>query len=140
VKFYLNTCIWRDFFEDRFDGLKPLGEFAFQFLKQCQEKGIEILVSDTVVLELEASLSKGRVKEMFSSFESIIREIAANAEEVSEARREWEKRNKQLPFKDVLHAIIARDNKAVLVSRDNHFFDMLSSIVEVKKPEDITLT
>ncbi|MEW6295349.1 MAG: hypothetical protein AB1467_03590 [Candidatus Diapherotrites archaeon] len=138
-KFYLDTAIWRDYFEDRKDGIKPLGEFAFQFLRQCREKDIEILVSDTVVLELERRLSKERVKEIFSSFSGIIRKVSASAEQVSEARREWQKRNRQLPFKDVLHTIIARDNKAVLVARDKHFFDLLASIVEVTMPEDITL-
>ncbi len=138
-RFYLDTSIWRDYFEDRSDGIMPLGEFAFQFLKNCTETGAEILVSDIVVFELEARLSKERVKEIFSSFRSIIRKVAANAKQVSEAREEWKKRNKALPFKDVLHAIIARDNNAILVARDNHFFDMLTSIVEVKKPEDITL-
>lgn len=138
-RFYLDTAIWRDYFEDRKDGIRPLGEFAFQFLKKCTEIGAEILVSDTVVFELEARLSKERVKEIFSSFGGIIKKIAANSGQLSEARKEWQKRNKALPFKDVLHAIIARDNDAVLVARDNHFFDMLTSIVEVEKPEDITL-
>jgi predicted nucleic acid-binding protein len=139
-RFYLDSSIWRDYFEDRRDNIRPLGEFAFQFLKKCTETGAEILVSDTVVLELEARLSKERVKEIFSSFREIIRKVAASAEQISEAREEWKKRNKQLPFKDVLHAIIARNNNAVLVARDRHFFDLLASIVEVEKPEDITLT
>lgn len=138
-RFYLDTAIWRDYFEDRADGIKPLGEFAFKFLKGCLERGIKVLVSDIVVFELEARLPKERVKEVFSSFSGIISMVVANAEQVSEARKEWQKRNKALPFKDVLHAIIARDNNAVLVARDNHFFDMLASIVEVQKPEDITL-
>ncbi len=139
-RFYLDTAIWRDYFEDRSDGIRPLGEFAFQFLKKCTETGAEILVSDTVLFELEARLSKERVREVFSSFRSVIRKVTANAGQVSEARKEWQNRNKALPFKDVLHAIIARDNNAVLVARDNHFFDMLISIVEVEKPEGITLT
>ena len=139
-RFYLDTAIWRDYFEDRSDGIRPLGEFAFQFLKKCTEAGAEILVSDAVVFELEARLSKERVREIFSSFGSIIKMVAANDGQISEARKEWQKRNKALPFKDVLHAIIARNNNAVLVARDNHFFDMLTSIVEVEKPEGIMLT
>ena len=120
--------------------MRPLGEFAFQFLKECQRKGFEIIVSDVVVLELEAHLTKERVKEIFSHFRDIIREVTATPEQVSKARKEWQKRGRQLPFKDVLHAVIAKDNKAVLVARDNHFFDFLTSIVEVDKPEDIKLT
>ncbi len=138
-KFYLDTAIWRDYFEDRKDGLRPLGEFAFQFLRECKRGGNELLVSDTVIFELEAGVSKEQVKEIFSRFKKIIRKITANDEQVSEARKEWNKRNRVLPFKDVLHAIIARDNNAVLVTRDNHFFDLLTSIVEVRRPKEITL-
>lgn len=138
-KFYLDSCIWRDYFEDRKDGIKPLGEFAFQFLRKCRKEKSKVIVSDAVVFELQARLSKERVKEIFSSFSSIILKVAVNDKQVSEARKEWKKRNKQVPFKDVLHAIIAKDNKAILVTRDRHFFDGLSSIVQVEKPEDITL-
>ncbi|MFH1586244.1 MAG: PIN domain-containing protein [Candidatus Diapherotrites archaeon] len=138
-KFYLDTAIWRDYFEDRKDGIRPLGEFAFQFLRECKRRGIEILVSDVVVIELETRLSKEQIKEIFSQFKNIVQKVDANGEQVFEARKEWRKRNRALPFKDVLHAIIARDNNAVLVTRDNHFFDLLASIVEVMRPEEITL-
>ncbi len=139
-KFYLDTAIWRDYFEDRGDGTRPLGEFAFQFLRKCSENNAVIFVSDVVVLELKIRFSEEQSKEIFSSFESMITWLDASAEQTSEAREEWRKRNKALPFKGVLHAIIARDNQAVLVARDNHFFDSLSSIVEVQKPEDIYFT
>ena len=38
---------------------------------------------------------------------------------------------------DILHAVLARDNKAVLVTRDFHF-ETLQDIVEIKAPEEIT--
>jgi len=37
-----------------------------------------------------------------------------------------------MPVKDALHAILARDNKAILVTRDKHFYD-LADKVEIKK-------
>jgi predicted nucleic acid-binding protein len=136
-KFYLDTAIWRDYFEDRGDGTRPLGEFAFQFLRKCRETNAVVFVSDVVVLELKIRLSEKQSKELFSSFEGLITWLKASAQQTSEAREEWRKRGKSLPFKDVLHAIIARDNKAVLIARDKHFFDSLSSIVEMQKPEDV---
>lgn len=139
-KFYLDTAIWRDYFEDRGDGTRPLGEFAFQFLRKCGENNAVVFVSDVVVLELKIRFSKQQSEELFSSFENMITWLDASAKQTSKAREEWGKRNKALPFKDVLHAIIARDNHAVLVARDNHFFGSLSSIVEVQKPEDIDFT
>ncbi|MBU0635678.1 hypothetical protein KKE06_01505, partial [Candidatus Micrarchaeota archaeon] len=134
-RFYLDTAIWRDFFEDRSDGLRPLGEFAFQFLKNCEKKGYKVLVSDSVVLELKVYFPEEKIKQIFSSFLGIIKNIKAAEEQISEARTEWQKREKRVPFKDVLHAVLARHHYAVLIARDNHFFDELSSIVEVEKPE-----
>lgn len=139
-RFYLDTAIWRDYFEDRGDGTRPIGEFAFQFLRKCCENDAVVFVSDAVVLELKIRFSEEQANEIFSSFESVIRRIETSGKQVSEARAEWRKRNKALPFRDVLHAIIARDNQAVLIARDKHFFDQLASIVEVQKPEDIDFT
>jgi rRNA-processing protein FCF1 len=138
-KFYLDTAIWRDYFEDRKDGIRPLGEFAFQFLKKCEKKGCKVLVSDTVVLELKVYFPEEKVKQIFSSFQGIIQNIVATEEQVSEAKTEWSERRKIVPFKDVLHAVLAKHHCAVLIARDNHFFDELSSIAEPEKPEDITL-
>ena len=39
-KFYLDTAIWRDYFEDRGDGTRPIGEFAFQFLRNRAERNL----------------------------------------------------------------------------------------------------
>ncbi len=136
-RFYLDTAIWRDYFEDRSDGTRPLGEFAFQFLRKCGENNAIVFVSDVVVLELKIRFSEQQSKEIFSSFESMITWLDASAKQTSKAREEWRKRDKALPFKDVLHAIIARDNHAILIARDKHFFDQLFSIVEVQKPEDV---
>src|SRR3989344_1076940 len=68
-RFYLDTSIWIDYVEDRGDGIRPLGEFAFRFLKYCEERDLEILVSDIVILELQKILSKERINEGFFPFE-----------------------------------------------------------------------
>lgn len=138
-KFYLDTAIWRDYFEDRKDNLKPLGEFAFNFLRQCKERKIMIIVSDAVVFELRKYFSQERINEIFSYFKDIIVNVYATPEQVFEANKEWLERKKKLPFDDVLHAVIAKHHAAILVARDNHFFEFLCSIIEVAKPEDITL-
>ena len=46
------------------------------------------------------------------------------------------KRERKLPFADLLHAIIARDNSAIMVTRDIHFEDF-EDIVATRKPEDL---
>ena len=42
---------------------------------------------------------------------------------------------RKAPKGDVLHALIARDNEAILITQDKHF-RKLKDIVLVKKPED----
>ncbi|MFH1256901.1 MAG: PIN domain-containing protein [Candidatus Diapherotrites archaeon] len=135
-RFYVDTSAWRDFLENRSDGLRPLGEFAFRFLNKCRENQCIIFVSDVVKVELEKDISKERIMAMFSPFEEIIRHISATTREFSNAKNEWIKRGKNLPFNDIFHAVIAKSHGATLVSRDRHF-DLLDHVVEVKKPEEL---
>ena len=132
---YLDTSIWRDYFEDRRDGLRPLGEFAFRFLKECAEKGFDVIVSDTVTLELGLRFSESQIPEVFSAFKGSIRFIDATSEALAEAKHEWAARERNLPFNDVLHAVLAKRNGAVLIARDRHF-EALSEIVKICKPEE----
>lgn len=134
-KFYLDTAIWRDYFEDRKDGVRPLGEFAFQFLKNCEKKGCKVLYSGLIVQELKSDYSKERVAEVFSSFKHFLVEVPISNEQISEARK-IASFVEGTHLKDALHAVLARDNYAVMITRDRHF-DALADFVEVAKPEDI---
>ncbi|MBI5884874.1 hypothetical protein HZB89_02130 [archaeon] len=134
-KFYLDTSIWRDYFEDRKDNIRPLGKFAFQFLKNCGKAGCIVLYSDLVVQELKSDYSNERIAEVFSSFRHFLLEAPISNERISEARK-IASSVEGTHLKDALHAILARDNCAVMVARDKHF-DALTHLVEVAKPEDI---
>ncbi len=133
--FYLDTSIWRDYFEDRKDDLRPLGEFAFQFLKNCEKNKWKVLYSELVVYELKKDYSSERIKEVFSSFQDFIIKVKYSDEQILESKI-LAKQIKESHEADILHAILARDNKAVLVSRDKHF-DCLTDIVKIIKPEEI---
>ncbi len=134
-KFYLDTAIWRDYFEDRRDSIRPLGDFAFQFLKNCQKNNCKVLFSDLVVEELKSDYSDERIAGLFSPFEDILVKVFLSDEQISQARK-ISSSVKETHFKDVLHAVLARDNKAVMVTRDRHF-DALADIVKIAMPEDI---
>ncbi|MFH0955059.1 MAG: PIN domain-containing protein [Candidatus Micrarchaeota archaeon] len=131
-RFYVNTSVWRDFLEDRKAGWIPLGELAFEFLKNCRKYNCQILVAEPVLFELKDFPSE-RVSELFASFQAVILFVDVTKSQRLQAKEIAEKRN--LPFNDVFHAIIARDNSAILVSRDHHFTE-LTDIVEFKKPEE----
>ena len=66
--------------------------------------------------------------------EGLLFKVPIKKEQFQEAAKL--KRERKLPFADVLHAIIARDNGAVMVTRDVHFEDF-EDIVMIRKPEDL---
>ena len=134
-KFYLDTAIWRDYFEDRKDNIRPLGEFAFQFLKKCTERKWFVLVSSEIEKELLAHFSKEKVNEIFTGFQDIIIRVDYSKQQVSEALSFWVKTKKNFPFSDILHSIIARDNKAILVCRDKHFWAI--GLADCILPEEV---
>jgi predicted nucleic acid-binding protein len=134
-KFYLDTSIWRDYFEDRKDSLRPLGEFAFQFLKNCAMYNCQIFYSEVVLFEL-GGFSKELVLEKLSFFQNLLLKIPVSIVQMKEAKQISAERN--LATNDVLHAILARDNNATLITRDAHFKELFD-VVDSKAPEEALL-
>ena len=135
-RFYLDTAIWRDYFEDRRDGIRPLGEFAFQFLRNCDKQGCMILYSELVVHELKRDYSDEKIKQVFSPFNHFLEIVSISDAQYLEAKKLANiKRDSR--ESDILHAILARDNGAVLITRDFHF-ETLRDIAEIKMPEEVT--
>ena len=133
--FYLDTSIWRDYFEDRTDGLRPLGEFAFQFLKNCKRQRRRVFYSNLVVQELRADYSEEKIGELFLPFGDVLVKVPLSNEQISEARAILSSVT-GTHLKDIIHAVLARDNCAVMITRDRHF-DALTGFVEIAKPEDV---
>ena len=133
-KYYIDTSIWMDYYEDRKDPSKDIGEFAFRLLCKLLASKSTIVVSNFILRELEVNYSLEKIRGLTTPFEKIMEKVDISDEQKLEAKRISEKRS--LPFGDVLHAIIARDNDAVLISRDKHF-QQLKDVCEVYKPEEI---
>jgi len=137
-RYYVDTSIWRDHLESREDNLRPLGEFAFQFLKRIMERRNTVLYSELVVEELKLKYTKEEIEEYCFEFlrdMKLIQKVEISSKQVDEAKKIAQER--EVPKGDVMHAILARDNNAVLISRDHHF-DLLQDIVKSYKPEEIT--
>ena len=134
-KYYIDTCIWRDFHENRVDKFRPLGEWAFNLFRKIREAKSKVLYSDLILKELSIAYDEKGIRELFSIVEKegLLEKVAINAEQVKEAARL--KRERNLPFGDVLHAIVARDNGAIMVTRDAHFENF--AIGTICKPEDL---
>ncbi|HLD58360.1 MAG TPA: hypothetical protein VI977_01815 [archaeon] len=133
-RFYLDTSIWRDYFEDRQDNIRPLGEFAFQFLQKCLKEKNQIIVSDIVLRELAPYFSDELIQGMLGNFIEIIVKVEHTQVQAEEARAFGKKAPGKFPLFDILHAIISRDSNAILVSRDKHFAEL--SICAFGVPEE----
>jgi len=133
-KYYLDTSIWMDYYEDRKDPSKDIGECAFKLLCKLLASNSKIVVSSFLLRELEAAYSLDKIRGLALPFEKLMERVDVSDEQREEAKKVAEER--KLPKGDVIHAILARDNKAILVSRDKHF-QLLKDICKVVKPEEI---
>jgi len=132
-KFYLDTNIWLDYFENRSDGLKPLGEFAFQFLKKAIESKSLLCYSNIVLTELNSVLTKDKVDSRISMLKNNLTYVESTKEDYFFAKKITSSFN--IHFTDALHTAIAFRLGAVLITRDRHFECL--DFIEVKKPEEV---
>lgn len=136
-KYYCDTCIWRDFYENR-TGLKgkPLGKYASDLFIRIIKKKEILLYSDLIIKELTIDYGEKEITDMFNFLflANILKRVEINKEDYFEAKKLAEE--KEIPIADVLHAILSRNNKAIFVSQDQHAQE-LKELVKVKKPEEI---
>ena len=134
-KYLIDTSIWVDLYEDR-KGYQnePLGDFAFKLFCKIKAKEDKIVITDLTIRELEMNYSIEEIKGIMKPFEDILEKLVASKEQRDEAKKLAEER--KVPKGYALHAVLARDNKFILVSRDKHFKE-LTDISEHHKPEEI---
>ena len=139
MKYLIDTCIWRDFNENRISKTnKPIGEYAAQFFLSILKKNVKIYYSKTLTRELSKDYTESDIINLlkFFEFQNKLIRVDITKEEFLEAKDLAIKRD--LPFVDCLNAIHSRNYNCVLITRDIHFFQKLSDIAESFKPEDIT--
>ena len=135
-KYYIDTSIWIDYYENRRDNLRPLGDWAFELFKKIRASNEIALYSDLVVDELLEKFTEAEVWQIFNILATggQLKRLAAKNEQIREAIAIA--RELKTPYKDTLHAILARDNSAILVTRDKHFM-LLNKITKIRKPEEL---
>ncbi len=134
----IDTCIWRDFHENRFGKSgRPIGKYAADLFMNILKNKDNILFSIALVWELKKDYDEKDINDMLNLLfinKTLLR-IDITKEEYKEAKKLSEERN--IPFIDCLNAIQARNHKAIMVSRDEHFINNLSDIIKPVRPEDI---
>ena len=134
-EYIIDTSIWVDLYEDRKGyNNEPLGDYAFKLLVKIKANEKVIVLTDFLIKELETLYSVTEINGMFNPFEKIIKKIIATEKQREEAKKISKERG--VPAGDALHAIVARDNDLILVTRDRHF-RKLEDISKHYKPEEL---
>ena len=135
VRYYLDTSIWLDFFEERDELTFPKTTLAHKLLNKIVNNNDQIVVSDVVLFELGfLGYAQEEIKQLFQPLKSITIFLEATEKQVGKAKDLAAKRN--VPKGDALHTLISRDNKAILVSCDKDFQKLLD-IAKPKSPREI---
>ncbi len=134
-KYYFDTCIWVDYLENRTDRFRPLGDWALMLINKIIKNNWKIVYSDLTVKELSRMYGSCQIKDMFELIPSTL----LIKSETLKSQIHYANRlslNAGIPRDDALHAIIAMQNNAVLVTRDSHFNELQISL-EIRKPEEL---
>ena len=130
---YVDTNVFLDFLRDRdneFGG--DLGARAEKFFRRAREGEFDIVVSDWVKEELSNHLESGEERILFIMLEDSIVEASYSDEDWERAERIDEKE-----ADDILHAVIADNVGADLVTTQNISDYGEVDFIDVKKPRDI---
>ena len=134
-RYYIDTCIWIDYFENRKDRFRPLGEWAILLINKIIANEDIILYSNLTLEELSTVHRHFKAEMLFEIVPAeLLIKIIVSGPELQEAIKRA--RLLHTPLKDTIHAIVARDNKAILVTRDKHFL-LIEIDVEIKRPEEL---
>ena len=134
-RYYFDTSIWLDFFENRNEPNLPKGEWANKLINKIISEDNKIAYSDAVKDEIvDLGYSIGEVENLLEPLNRILIFVEATKKQFGKAKDLSARRS--VPLFDALHALIARDNKAIMVTRDAHF-KKLKDIIKYKRPEDI---
>lgn len=135
MKYYFDTSIWIDLFEDRNEPNLPKGEFIKRLLIKITNESHIIFYSDLIIKELiNNNYTIFEIREIFEKVKDITKWIDTTTKQINKAKDLSVKR--KIPKGDALHALIARDNKAILITRDKDFQKLLD-ITQPFKPEDL---
>lgn len=135
-KYYFDTSIWLDLFENRDEEHLPKGKYAWELMKKIIVEDAVIVYSDFIITELIEGYGYPpyKAEALFQPFQRIIFFVYSTEKQNTKAQDLSAKR--KIPFGDALHAFIARDCQAQLVTRDKDF-QKLIDIILTKKPEEL---
>ncbi|MBS3174787.1 PIN domain-containing protein [Candidatus Woesearchaeota archaeon] len=130
IKYYLDTSILLDFYEKR--GINS--EIALVLINKIIKSDILVIYSDLHILELKKlGYNREEIKCIINIAENN-KIVHINKAQAEEGRRM--QKYIKISYRDILHALIARDNEAILIYTDKHF-EKLKYLIEIKKSQEL---
>ena len=90
-KYYIDTSIWMDYYEDRTDPSRDIGESAFKLLSKLLASKSTIVVSTFLLRELETAYSLDSIRGLTSPFEKLMEKVDISDKQREEAEKIAEK-------------------------------------------------
>ena len=132
---YVDTNIWIDYWIDRKSGLIPFGDFATQMFNRVLDCEFTIITSEYIISELKNNF-KFELAPRLGVFKSAnkLKVVPSQEGVFSLAKSLSEQRS--LPFYDAIHVCMAKQEDAILITRDKHF-QLVNDLVSVSLPEEL---
>ena len=134
LKVYSDANIFKDYFDERSDKIRPLKDFAIEFFSRGWNCEFKLIVSDWLLDELRRHLKEEQINEILDRFKEknkliFVKEEKGDKDKAKKISKHWQ---------DPLHAILANKTGAdYLATRDMKGFYNCKGLVEVVFPEFI---
>lgn len=112
---YCDTNVYLDYFFDRRDNIRPLGEFAFQVFRRTFGCEFRIAVSDWLLEEIGKNGAESPMAELVGRLKDADKlvEVKTGADDFKFAQK------LQIHFGDALHVVLAKKVNAVFLVTNN---------------------
>ena len=141
-RYYIDTCIYLNLWQKEVDE-KPgalLWKFAKDFLEKAETENLTVYYSGYLLKELSFVLEKdifNKKLQMFN-FSPNFKRINLSISEYNSARRIEKESNYEVSFYDIIHMLLTKKTKSLLITRDNKLIDISRKYnLVVKRPEDL---
>jgi predicted nucleic acid-binding protein len=116
ARYYVDTCVWIDFVEGM--------EYAEKLFSKIIYNNDILIISKLILHEFLRYKSYERIAALYALLLSKNLIIRIEADQLQENEARILSAQRMIPQPDILHAIISRDNDALLITRDKHFFKL----------------
>lgn len=135
---YIDTNIYLDYWENRIDKMRPLGEFAYNVIKRAISCEFIVVISNLLLQELGNHLNQQNINKIFEDLNrfSKLELVAVLEDEIKEARILAQKLD--TGKNDAIHALVAkRAGAKYIVTRNLKDFEGMSDLIQPILPENI---